>query len=448
MSDRQIAVIGAGITGLTACFQLKKRGVQADLFDKKGEPGGVIKTAPYKEWNYEYGPNTLLLKDPEIEDFLYDLGLEDEITVANASASNRYIVKNGKLHALPVSFSEFFKTPLFSSKAKLRLFGEPFYRRSDGDPTLARFFEHRFGKEILDYAVNPFVAGIHAGRPENLSLKHCFPALYELEQQSGSVMVGAVGKMIKNRKNRKIKRRLISFPNGMQQLPGTIYSRLDHTYLNHDVKQVIKSDDGWFLKTQMGKFGPYHDIILTIPLHKWNRQLLPLNEQDLDIIKRVKYPSLSIMVLGYKKDQISHPLDGFGFLVPEKEQRSILGALFTSTLFSGRAPEGHHLLTVFIGGDRQPEIAQLKSEELLNMVETDLRDLTGLKGSAVYKDHIYWPDSIPQYHKGYDEVIDFFEELETRNPGLHLAGNFRGGVSVPDCIKNGMKVAEKVNSLM
>ncbi|CAN5200991.1 protoporphyrinogen oxidase [soil metagenome] len=447
MNNKKIAVIGAGITGLTACFQLKKRDIQADLFDIKGEPGGVIKSVQNKDWSYEYGPNTLLLKDPEIEDFLSDLNLEDEIAVANTNASKRYIVKNGKLHELPTSFSEFFKTPLFSSNAKLRLFGEPFYRKSDEDATLAQFFEHRLGKEILDYAVNPFVAGIHAGRPENLSFKHSFPALHDLEQQSGSIMMGAVRKRFKNKKKRKTKRRLISFTNGLQQLPKTIYSKLDHTYLNHEVKQVKKSDDGWVLKTQMGNFGPYHDIILTVPMHKWNRQLLPLNEQDLDIINRVKYPSLSIMILGYKKEQISHLLDGFGFLVPEKEQRSILGALFTSTLFSGRAPEGHHLLTVFIGGDRQPELAQLNSEELLNTVESDLKDLTGLKGSAVFKDHIYWPNSIPQYHKSYDEVIDLFEELETRNPGLHLAGNFRGGVSVPDCIKNAIKVAEKVNSL-
>lgn len=447
MRNSKIAVIGAGITGLTACFNLKKNGIQADLFDKKGEPGGVIKTEQYKGWNYEYGPNTLLLKDQEIEDFLYDLNLQDEIKVANADASKRYIVKNGELLTLPTSFSEFIKTSLFSLNAKLQMFREPFKRKTDEDVTFAEFIEHRFGKEILDYAVNPFVAGIYAGRPENLSLKHSFSVLHELEQEFGSVMLGAIRKKFQSRKKKKTERRLISFKKGLQQLPGTIYSNLDNTYLNHDVKQVKKSDDGWYLKTQMGNFGPYLDVILTIPLHKWNRQLLPVNEQDLDILKRVKYPALSIMILGYKKEQISHPLDGFGFLVPEKEQRSILGALFTSTLFRDRAPKNHHLLTVFVGGDRQPELAQLDSEELLKTVEKDLKELIGLEGIAVYKDHIYWPKSIPQYHRTYDEVIDIFEDLESRFPGLHIAGNFRGGVSVPDCIKNGIKVAERVNSL-
>jgi len=151
-----------------------------------------------------------------------------------------------------------------------------------------------------------------------------------------------------------------------------------------------------------------------------------------------------MLILGYKKDQISHPLDGFGFLVPEKENRSILGALITSTLFKGRAPEGHHLLTIFIGGGRQPELAELDSDKLLSIAENDLADLIGLSGEAVFKDHIYWPNSIPQYHPEYGKVISVFEEIEKRLKGLHLAGNFRGGISVPDCIKNGLILAEKL----
>jgi oxygen-dependent protoporphyrinogen oxidase len=151
-----------------------------------------------------------------------------------------------------------------------------------------------------------------------------------------------------------------------------------------------------------------------------------------------------MMILGYKEKDIEHPLDGFGFLVPEIEKRSILGALFTSTLFKNRAPDGHHLLTVFAGGARQPDIAKKKSDELLKLVECDLKDLIGLKGEPVFKDHIYWPKSIPQYEIGYGEIYSVFDEIETENPGLHLAGNFRDGISVPDCIKNGLKLGRKL----
>lgn len=446
MSEKRIAVAGAGITGLTISLKLQQMGFSVDLFDRRDVPGGVIKTEKNESWKYEYGPNTLLLKDPEVEDFLYELGLEQDIREANPDARKRFIVKEGKLHPLPASLKDFVKTPLFSSRAKLRLLGELFPRRSVPDSTIAQFFQHRFGSEILDYAVNPFIAGIHAGTPENLSLKHSFPLLYELEQGSGSITVGAIKKVYKNRRNRKTKRRLISFKNGLQHLPENIFSKLDETYLNHEIEKFTKTDDGWILETPSKNFGPYHDVVITVPVHKWNSKFLPLNQEDLDVFDSIEHPALSVMILGYKKSQVKYPLDGFGFLVPEKEKRFVLGALFTSTLFDDRAPEGHHLLSVFVGGSRQPKFAKLDSEELLAKTENDLSELIGLKGTAVFKDHIFWPNSIPQYHKNYDRVIERFKSVEKRNSGLHLAGNFRGGISVPDCIKNGIKIAEKVSA--
>ena len=444
MINNKIAIVGSGVTGLSTAISLKKKGREIHLFDRNSDPGGAMKTEATADWRYELGPNTILLKDPEVEDLIDELNLSERVVVANQEASKRFIVKKDKLTELPTSLSGFLKTPLFSAGAKLRLLGEPFPSRSDDNATMAEFFEHRFGKEILDYAVNPFVAGIHAGKPEDLSVRHCFPTLFEMEQSSGSVLLGAIKKMAGNRNGKKTKRRLISFRQGLSELPAAMISKLDHTYLNHEVSRISKKEAGWHLQTDRGEFGPYSDVICTIPLHKWNKQLLPLHDEELETVKSVQYPPLSMLILGYKKDQISHPLDGFGFLVPEKENRSILGALITSTLFKGRAPEGHHLLTIFIGGGRQPELAELDSDKLLSIAENDLADLIGLSGEAVFKDHIYWPNSIPQYHPEYRKVISVFEEIEKRLKGLHLAGNFRGGISVPDCIKNGLILAEKL----
>jgi len=445
MNDRRIAVAGAGITGLTISLKLKQMGCTVDLFDRKEMPGGVIKTGQNESWIYEYGPNTLLLKDPEVEDFLSELGLEQDICEANPDAKKRFIVKDGKLHPLPASFKDFVKTPLFSAQAKLRLLGELFPRRSVPDSTIAQFFQHRFGREILDYAVNPFIAGIHAGKPEGLSLKHSFPLLYELEKESGSITLGAIKKVYQGRKARKTKRRLISFKAGLQHLPDTIFSKLTNTYLGHEIVNIKQAGNGWMIKTTAKTFGPYHDVVVTIPVHKWNSTLLPIGQDDIENFNTIKHPPLTVMILGYKKSQVNHPLDGFGFLVPEKEKRFVLGALFTSTLFKGRSPEGHHLLSVFVGGSRQPGLAKLGSEELLAKTEKDLSGLIGLEGTAVFKEHIFWPNSIPQYHKNYDQAIGRFESIEMQNPGLHFAGNFRGGISVPDCIKNGIKMAEKVS---
>lgn len=442
MPVNRVAVIGAGITGLTTAAILKRKGHSFDLFDRRGEPGGVIKTEQNGSWRYEYGPNTLLLRDADVKEFIESLGLKNQIREANPEAAKRFIVKNGVLEPLPASAGSFLKTPLFSAAAKLRLLKEPFIKRLHKDVSVAEFFEKRFGKEVLNYAVNPFVAGIHAGRPEDLSIQHAFPYVHQLEQEFGSVLYGAIHRMMGGHKSKekKIKRRLISFSEGLQQLPKAIFSELEDTYLNHEVKRIIDDNGTFKLETQMGSFGPYQDVVCTLPLHKWNKQLLPLREAQQTTIRNVTYPPLSSLILGYKKEQISHPLDGFGFLVPEKEQKSILGALITSTLFENRAPEDHHLLTIFMGGGRQPELATMDSPKLLKMAEKDLAELIGLKGTAVYKDHIYWPRSIPQYSPGYDRVLNVFEELEMDHPGLHLAGNFRGGISVPDCIKNGLRI--------
>jgi protoporphyrinogen/coproporphyrinogen III oxidase len=445
MIRNKIAVIGAGITGLTAAHKLQKNNFDVSLFERKGEPGGSIKTVQKNGWQIEYGPNTVLLKDAEVAGFIEEIGLAGEKVTANPDAKKRYIVKNGELQALPFSFVSALTTPLFSFPAKLRVIAEPLItRNSNRDQTVADFAERRLGKELLDYAINPFIAGIYANRPENLSLRHTFPIMDELEEEYGSLIWGQFAGAKSRKKNGRTERELISFKKGMQQLPLAIAKTLNNLYLNHEVKKIERRGEEWIIHTQMGDFGPFDEVILNIPTHKWNRSLLPMDEADLTTLQKVNYPPLSVLLLGYMKDDIEHPLDGFGFLVPEKERRDILGALFSSTLFRGRAPEDCHLLTVFVGGGRQPELAVMESEQMMKMVELELSDLIGLKGEAVFKDHVYWPNSIPGYHVGYDEILETMTDIESRNTSLHLAGNYREGVSVPDCIKNGLKLAVKI----
>jgi protoporphyrinogen/coproporphyrinogen III oxidase len=446
MDSKQIAIIGAGITGLTAAYKLQKKGEDVTLFERKGEAGGSIKTVRDGNWQVEYGPNTLLLKDRVVSEFIDELGLSGEKVVANPKASKRFILKDGNLEPVPFSMKSAFSTSLFSSTAKLRVLAEPFIPKSrDRDQTVAEFVERRLGNQVLDYAVNPFVAGIYANRPESLSLRHTFPMMDELEQHYGSLIWGAVAGRKKRMNNGRISRELISFKNGMQELPNAIAEKMNRIRLNHEVSGIEKSESGWMVQTQMGSFGPYSDVIVNTPIYKWDKNFLPIPNSVLEELQKVSYPPLSVMLLGYKKQDISHPLDGFGFLVPEKEGRDVLGALFTSTLFEERAPKDCHLLTVFVGGGRHPELALMDSEQLLNLIEHDLKELIGLKGEVVFKDHVFWPNSIPGYHVGYDHILETFNKIEMNHEGLHLAGNFRGGVSVPDCIKNGLDLAVKVS---
>lgn len=446
LSDKKIAVIGAGITGLVTAYILQQNGTETDLFERRAEAGGSIKTERKDGWQYEYGPNTLLLKDREVSDFLNRIQLKDEIVRANPAAVKRYIIRNGTPVPLPSSLTGAVKTPLFSHGSKMRVLAEPFIGKSrDPDETLASFVERRLGREILDYAINPFVAGIFASRPEDLAVRHAFPLLYNLEQDYGSLIGGTIFGRKKRQASGRTKRELISFRNGMQTLTDTLAGKLSQLHLESEVTEVLQSAEGWKLRANGKVKGPYTDVVINVPLYRWGSDLLPVRDALLSKLQKVTYQPLSVMIVGFKRSDISHSLDGFGFLVPEVEQRSILGALFSSTLFPGRAPSDSHLITVFIGGGRQPEAASLPSEELFKRVEKELFELIGLTGEPVMKDHIYWPHAIPSYHPGYDEILDTFDKIESELPGLHFAGNFRGGVSVPDCIKNGLELGGRLS---
>ena len=446
MKINKVAIAGSGITGLSTAYKLENFGVEVDVFEKNSEPGGAIKTVLNGEWMTEYGPNTILLKDKIVSDFIRELGLHVDKQEANTEAANRFIVRDGILEPLPTSFFALIGTSLFDIQAKLNVFKEPFISKSrNPDQTVAEFAERRLGEEILDYAINPFIAGIFANKPENLSLRHALPAMHRLEQEYGSLAWGALSGSKKRKEEGRIPRELISFKEGLQQLPKKIASRLNRVLYDKRVEKIEKKEAGWFISANDQEFGPYEKVIVNIPLYFWTDQLLPIQNRVLAVLQDVNYPPLSVYHLGFMKEQIGHPLNGFGFLVPEKENRNILGALFPTTLFNGRAPDGYHLLTVFAGGGRQPDLASMETQKLYNIVKKDLEELIGIKEDPVYFDHVYWPRSIPSYHVGYDKILDTFQKIEMQNPGLHIAGNFRNGVSVPDCIKNGISLAEKIS---
>lgn len=446
MSSKRIAVVGAGITGITAAKQIQKLGSRVEVFEKNSEPGGAVRSVNKNGWLTEYGPNTLLLKDAMVRDFIRDVGLQSSQIVANENASKRYIVRGGRLESLPTSMLEAITTNVFCTSGKLRILLEPFVPKYRGEEeTVASFVERRLGREILDYGLNPFVAGIYANRPEYLSLKHAFPAMFNLEKEYRSLIWGAIAGSGKRKQEGRIPRRLISFKKGLQQLPITIAKGVTVHY-SSKVETIRKRKEGWFIYTEKNEAGPFDHVIINIPVYQWNSTLLPIKEYSDLPQNTIEYPPLSVLHLGFRKEDIRHPLDGFGFLVPEKEQRNILGALFSSTLFEGRAPDGNHLLTVFIGGGREPEKAKLSTHDLVELVEEELRQLIGLHGQHRFKEHVYWPKAIPGYHIGYGDMLEQFDSMERENPGLYFAGNFKNGISVPDCIKNGISLAEKINS--
>lgn len=445
MTDKKIAIAGAGISGLTAAWILQKKGYEVTVFEKKNQPGGSIRSVESDGWLAEYGPNTLQLKSQQILNFFDDLNLTGQMTKADSKASKRFVVHNGELVEIPSGFLDFFRSSLFSAKGKLRLLKEPFIGKgNDSMESLSSFVERRLGRDFLDNAVDPFVAGIYAGTPEDLSVRLAFPKLYSLEQKYGSLIAGAIRKGMNNRKNKKFKTKLISFDKGLQVLPDRISSQIKNIKFNTEVRKIERGDNGIMLIAGGIRYDHFDHLLLNIPLYRFSDQLIEGGDILSDSLNKAPYPPLSVILTGYEREQVKHPLDGFGFLVPSKENRKILGSLFNTSLFPNRSPAGHVLLTTFLGGMRQPVLAGKDTGELKDIVLSEHGELLGVTGSPKFFDHIYWPNSIPQYTTEYDRVLESIDRVEKNNPGVYLLGNFRGGISMPDCIENSLKIEDKL----
>ncbi|MGM0506042.1 MAG: protoporphyrinogen oxidase [Bacteroidota bacterium] len=442
----RVGVVGAGITGLVAAWTLQREGHSVVLYERHQRPGGSIRTEQEGGWLKEFGPNTLQVRSRSVLELLEKLELEQEILEANSEASRRYILFDEDLHALPSTMKEAWRSPLFGSETAWNLMLEPF-RKSGNDPdeTVSSFVRRRLGNEVLDRAINPFVSGIYAGDPDLLSVRHAFPSLYGMEQKWRSLILGSILGKRERQKRGRIPARLLSFRNGLQQLPDRLAEPLDIRY-GQTVERVQREGSGWRLITGGVASERFDRVILNVPFYHLSEQLLDGGGDLLGHASTLLYPPLSVLHTGFRIEDMDHPLDGFGFLVPKSEKRTVLGTLFSSTLFPGRAPDGHVLLTTFVGGVRDRERASEPTDLMLADVMDEFQELLGVRADPVMVDHAYWPHAIPNYTTGYDLVLEAIDRVEERNPGVHLAGNARGGISVPDCIEQGMELARQLDA--
>ncbi len=443
-----VGIIGGGISGLTTAYALQKKGISSTVYERRAEVGGTIRTRRQGQWLIEQGPNTLMVKSQSLWDLLDELGLTKHIQTANEKAKTRYVVKNGSLVAVPTSPLSLLTTPLLSAGGKFRLLKEPFIPPSPkNDESIASFITRRLGKEPLDYGVNPFVSGIYAGDPDELSVKHTFNRLWKMEQNHGSLSKGMFSR---NSDSPKGKRSLISFDSGNQLLPERMAEVLEGPVLTEaQVSSAEPINGHWKVSGTQSKraFENNHAALVSaIPAYHLSDVLkLDGAQKELDGLATLLYAPLSVITLGYRNEDVHHPLDGFGLLIPEKEDFKTLGALFSSTLFPGRAPRGHKLLTSFIGGARHPALARKSTGELTALVQSELDSLLGIDGDPVFSRHTFWDKAIPQYRLGYDDFLILIGKIEESYSGLFIEGNFRGGVSVTDCISSGFETSHKVD---
>jgi len=444
---KKVCVIGGGISGLTAAFLLKNKGFDVALFEKSGAVGGNIQTVEIDGFLIEYAPNSLI-KSPRLVDLIKALKLEAEVLTANPTNKKRYVLRGGKLRALPMSIAKMAADGYFSAGAKMRLLREPFIKSKSPDgESVAEFFERRLGREIVERAADPFIAGIYAGNPENLSVKATFPRLYELEKEYGSLLIGSLRS--KPEKADKDFPRSFSFLNGVQTLTDNLGASLGESVeSNCGIERIEKTADGkWLVKTDSGE-DVFDAVVISTPAEAAANLIKHLDADFSAKLKDVYYPPVALVYFGIKKENVGFNLDGFGFLIPSLEKRKILGTLWNSAVFENRAPEGYHLLTTFIGGARNAEIFEQTDDQLFETVYGELKSILNLREKPDFMHVKRWRKAIPQYNIGYETTEKSIEDFAANNKGVFFCSNFYKGISVGDSVKNAYKTADEIEGFL
>lgn len=451
-----VVVVGAGLSGLMAAYALQRGGHRVAVLEAADRAGGVIGTRSRDGFRYETGANSALDNMPLIASLLDVLGITDQRIDTSPQAVSRYIVRGGRLVALPMSPHRLLTSPAFSIRGKLRLLREPFIARAPerADESIAAFVRRRLGQEILDYAVDPFVSGVYAGDPEQLSMQAAFPRVHALEKAHGSLVRGQLATVRERRRSgdpKPARPRSFSFHNGMQTLPDALARSLIH-YADHTPVTSIKTRSSEEfsvsgLRNGMPLALHARAVIIATPAPAAAALVAPLDTDAARVLASIVYAPVAIVASAYRREDVAHTLDGFGMLVPSRERRRILGTLFSSSLFKGRAPPGHVLLTTFAGGRRNPEMAAQDDATLAGIVDEELAALLGAR-RPLWTEIVRWPHAIPQYELGHRDRVQRIQQACAKRPGLFFCGSWSDGVSVGDRVTSGHAVADTVERFL
>lgn len=436
-------VLGAGISGLAAAHRLRATGHQVIVLEASNRPGGILRTTEIGGCRFELGPNTVQ-RSPELVALCRDAGVEDKLITASSAARRRYLLKGGKLMAVPGSPPALITSPLFSAIGKLRLLREPLVGRGPGPrESLADFARRRLGREAVPM-VDAVAHGVYAGDPEELAVGFAFPRVYALEAEHGSLLRGALAG---RRKSRESTPRgplpLVGYRGGFGALAKDLSRDLDIRYGTEAVR-VVRPDeaasDGRFTviiraSESTGESGTSIDtdrVVSTLPAAVSRTVLGVLG--DLDEVRSLPFAAVATVSLVFDRDTVGHPLDGFGFLVPHVERQPILGCLFVSSLFAESAPANRLALTVMVGGRRNPPLVDLDDDAMIDTVLEALRQPLGIAGSPIASLVNRWRPGIPQPTESWPNIQAAADAVEDANPGLTILGSWRSGPGVPNCI--------------
>lgn len=462
LPTRDVLVVGAGISGLTTAFHLLRGGLDVVVVEAAERVGGAIRTTTRVSgagrFLFERGPNTVI-GGPAVERLVREAGLADDRVVAAGAGARRFVWKEEGLHPLPSGPVSLVTTPLFPASAKLRLLREPWVRRpapGDGgasEESIADLVRRRLGPAFLDHAVGPFVSGVYAGDPERLSARWALPRLHALEERHGSFVRGAIAGLRRRGARgpagrqgpapRRERRELVSMDRGLETLPRRLADVVDDVRTGTRCLSIETAGRRFRAETDAGPILA-REVVLALPAAAVATVLDRATGGRSAAFAEIPYAPVAVASYGLRREDVEHPLDGFGFLAPRKESLRVLGCLFPSSLFPGRAPAGCVALTAFAGGRTDPGALDLDDEALHAAVLGDLDRALGLRGEPLVRDLARWPSAIPQYEIGHGRFVELAGAIEKEIPRLHLAGSFLRGVSLPDCVENGTALAERI----
>lgn len=448
-AEHDVIIVGAGIAGLGCAHRLAARGLDVEVLERDQVPGGNIRTEELEGFRLERGPHSFLGSADAVFELVDEADLADDLATPRVNA--RYIARGGRLHEAPSGPLSFLSTSLLSARSKWTLMTEPF-RRSRGEPddTATVFFERRFGPEAAQVLAGAFISGVYAGDPGQLSAPAAFPLFWGFEQETGSMVRGALRH--KKRRKRELaarglepRRGLFSFTKGLGQLTQALADPLgDRCRLGVEAKTIEREDDGvWVVTDVDGGTHRGRAVVVATPPRSASKLLWSIDPELSGEISEVPMAPVAVVSLGYQQRAVEVP-DAFGFLAPRGEGVRTLGVLFPSRLFEGRAPVGGELLVGYVGGTTDPEALELADDELAAIVRGDLEALTGFGGEPVLVRVQRYPQAIPQLVRGHLERMERVGGLAAALPGLALAGNYLSGVGMKDAAASGLLAAEAV----
>jgi oxygen-dependent protoporphyrinogen oxidase len=444
-------VVGGGISGLVCAYALRRAGVNAVLVEASPRPGGSIRSARRDGYLLELGPQSFS-GTSQIRALCHELGIEDQLLEAPARAP-RYVLVDGVLQQAPLSPPAFFASSLFNGATKWSILRDVFGRSTPpaADESVAAFVRRKFSAELLDRLVGPFVSGIYAGDPERLSVRSAFPMLYEAEKAAGSIVRGML-RLAKAKKGPREKATLQTFREGNDTLVRTLAAKLGEalrpgttvTVIRHKGSANAPSFELTWQRNEQAETVEAKRVVLATPTDGAARLLRNLAPEFDALLSPVEYAPVAVVSLGYRKADVGHSLEGFGFLVPRSSGLRVLGTVWNSSLFPGRAPKEHALLTSFVGGATDPQAATLSATELADLVHREITPLLSIHREPVFPNVEIYRRALPQYNLGHGERLAALEKILLQIPGLWLTGNYLRGPAIGSCVEQALEVAKQV----